>query len=270
RGAHPVVVDPSLNALLADGVPSTPQPPPRPADQLTVYPRGRLHGQQRRTVRLIMETVTPVVAAEDVLANVIQSRDTIPGTALLGTILSRIGPVDETGRGAAARPGPGQDPPVGLADVAVGDAVPAVGDPADPASVVPSLPVPRVWRRGDKGRGGDVHNAAAVTVDPEARAKAMSGRIAAHGPGRWQAVAPALTVSTHAVVDDAARRPTVASGGVYTYLAIPAGTLWCSDIVLPSPGGLPLSPVETLRFGRSRKDDFGLVRAVAEIGRAHA
>lgn len=265
RGAHPVVVDPSLNALLADGVPSTSQPPPRPADQMTVYPRGRLHGQQRRTVRLIMETVTPVLAAEDVLANVIHSRDTIPGTALLGTILSRITPVDETGRGAAARPEPGQDPPVGLGDVAVGDAVPAAGDPADPASVVPSLPVPRVWRRGDKGRGGDVHNVAVESVDQAVRAKAMSGRIAAQGSNRWQAVAPAWTVSTHAVVDDAARRPTVASGGVYTYLAIPAGTLLCSDIVLPSTVGLCLSPGETLRFGRSRKDDFGLVRVVAVV-----
>lgn len=250
---HPTVTDPRLVELLAGGVPDTPPPPPVASNAITVYPYDRLHPDRRRTVRVVLRVVTPVVAAHDVLGNVILSRDVIPGTALLGTILSRV--ESTSGRDGTPRGG------IGLGDISVGDAVPAVGDPRDLASMTPAQPVPVVWHRGNKGRGSTVHNTLRTEADRDDRAKSMSGWIAPDGGG-WRHVAPAMTVSTHAVVDDKARRPTVASGGVYTYVGIAPDTLLCSDVVLPAGVRLRLDEGERLRFGRSRKDDFGLVEVV--------
>ncbi|MFC8849722.1 MULTISPECIES: RAMP superfamily CRISPR-associated protein [unclassified Micromonospora] len=251
---HPVVTDPRLAELLAAGVPATPPPPPAPAEAVEIFSYGRLHAN-RRAVRVVLRVVTPVVAAHDVLGNVIFSRDAIPGTAMLGAMMRRAEQV--TGEGV--RRGP-----VGLGEVSVGDAVPAVGDAGDAASVVPARPVPTVWQRGDKGRGTTVRNTLRAEPARGERAKAMSGWIAADGD-RWRHVEVAMEVSTHAVVDDEARRPTVASGGVYTYLGITPGTLLCSDVVLPAGVRLRLDRGERLRFGRSRKDDFGLVEVVDVI-----
>jgi len=207
-------------------------------------------------VRVVLRVITPVVAADGVLSNVTVGRDSIPGTVLLRTVLTRAEPT---------RPGDGgRSGSVGLADVRVGDAVPAVGDPRDPASVVPARPTPAVWRRSDKGRGHAVRNLAIGEPASEERSKPMSGWIVPDGNG-WRHFTPAKTVSTHAVIDDEARRPTVASGGVYTYIGIAPGTLLCTDIVLPVGVRLRLTPGEQLRLGRSRKDDFGLVDVVGVI-----
>lgn len=256
-GVHPTITDPRLVELLAAGPPATPAPPPAAPDSVTLYPYDRLRAERRRTVRVVLRVVTPVVAAEDVLGNVIRGRDAIPGTALLGTILSRAEPASGGAGERGAR--------LGLADVAVGDAVPAVHDPRHPESVIPAWPVPMVWRRGDKGRGTGVHNSLIGAPASGERAKRMTGWIVPVGDG-WRHVTSATTVSTHAVVDDRARRPTVASGGVYTYLGITPDTLLCTDIVLPVGVRLRLAKGERLRFGRSRKDDFGLVEVVSVTG----
>ncbi|WP_320064286.1 RAMP superfamily CRISPR-associated protein [Micromonospora sp. RTGN7] len=253
---HPTVTDRRLAELLAAGVPAAPAAPPPARDLVTVYPYERMPASGRRVVRVALQVLTPVVAAEKVLGNVITSHTSIPGTALLGTILRRVavaGSGDGDGRGQ-----------IGLNDLRVGDAVPAVIDRDDPASVVPAYPVPAVWQRGDKGRGATVYNSLDGKPESDARAKSMSGWIVADGP-QWRPVSPAMTANTHAVVDDDARRPTVASGGVYTYVGIAAGTLLCSDIVLPAEAPLRLKEGEELRFGRSRKDDYGLVKVVKVI-----
>ncbi len=255
-GPYVTVTDDVLAALLAEGVP-TPTPPPWSTTRPTVHVYARRHQGPRRTVRLVLRAATPVVAAAGVVSNITLCRDAIPGTALLRTILARV---------TSTKP----DGEIGLEDIRVGDAVPAIGNPRDPASVVPARPAPMVWHRGDKGRGHSVHNIL-HGQQVEQRGKPMSGWIA---PGKtdrsredefWHHVVPAKVAATHAVVDDAARRPTVASGGVYTYLGIAPGTLLCSDIVLPASLRLGLTPGEKLRFGRSRKDDYGLVEVVGVI-----
>ncbi|MFY1650697.1 RAMP superfamily CRISPR-associated protein [Solwaraspora sp. WMMB762] len=256
-GPHATVTDSRLVELLAGGVPADPPAPPPAGPLVEVHPYDRLHPDRHRVVRVVLRVRTPVVAVADVLGNVISGHDSIPGTMLLGTVLRRIQPGPSADGGGRAR--------IGLADVRVGDAVPAaVEDPGDPASVVPARPVPTVWRRSRKGRGDTVWNVLCGEPAPEEQAKRMSGWVAPAGTG-WRSADPAKTVSTHAVVDDAQRRPTVASGGLFTNLGIAAGTLLCSDIVLPEQARLRLDPGELLRFGRSRKDDFGLVEVVRVI-----
>lgn len=265
-GVHPRFTDPRLVDLLAAGVP-TPDPPPPTLEESVAHPAGRLSPGARRTVRLVLDVVTPVVAAQEVLGNVISSRDSIPGTALLGTILSRV----EQGAAVAEQPNDGPagagsngSDGVGLGDVSVGDAVPAAGDRADLATVAPAHRVPMVWQRSDKGRGEAVFNTLLTRPGQEQRAKAMGGRIAAADAG-WRQVGVARTFASHAVIDDDARRPTVNVGGPYTYVGIAPGTLLCSDISLPVGTRLRLAVGEHLRFGRSRKDDFGLVRVLAVV-----
>lgn len=170
------MTDPQLAALLADGVPSTPPSPPTTPHAVEVYPYERRRSGERHTVRLVLRTLTPVVAADGVLSNVILSREAVPGTASLSTILSHLkttsgGTVDSRDQ-------------IGLADIRVGDAVPAVGDPRDPTSVTPALPGPMVWHRSDKGRGHSVFNTLSSEAPREQRAKPMSGWIAPDGNGR--------------------------------------------------------------------------------------
>lgn len=250
---HQTVTDPTLTALLAAGVPGTPPRPPAAPEAVEIYPYGQRHVAQRRTVRVVFQVITPVVTGHAVMRNVILSRDVIPGTALLSTILANVEAADSDGGGR-----------IGLGDLSVGDAVPAIIDPRNPGSVIPARPVPAAWHRGDKGRGTIVRNAPTAEQVRDERAKPMSGWIVQVGDG-WQSVEPAMAVSTHAVVDDAARRPTVASGGVFTYQGIAPNTLLCSDIVLPAEVRLRLRIGERLRFGRSRKDDFGLVEVVTVV-----
>ncbi|WP_434740703.1 RAMP superfamily CRISPR-associated protein [Micromonospora sp. SH-82] len=253
---HPTVTDPRLADLLATGAPPSPPAPPAARKLVDIYPYARRHADQRRTVRVALRVITPLVAAHDVLGNVIFSRDAIPGTAMLGTFLGRAEWARRDGDSRPAR--------IGLGDVSVGDAVPAHADPGDPASVTPACPVPKVWHRSDKGRGKAVHNILATEPTREDRAKPMAGWIVPDDDG-WQHLDPVKTVSTHAIVDDDARRPTVASGGVYTYLGIAPDTVLCTDVVLPAEIRLRLKRGDRLRFGRSRKDDFGLVEVVEVV-----
>ncbi|MDG4771535.1 RAMP superfamily CRISPR-associated protein [Solwaraspora sp. WMMD792] len=255
-GPHATVTDSQLVELLAGGVPADPPAPPPAGPRVEVHPYDRLHPDRHRVVRVVLRVRTPVVAVADVLGNVISGHDSIPGTMLLGTVLRRTQPGPSADGGGRAR--------IGLADVRVGDAVPAIEDPRDPASVVPARPVPMVWHRSGKGRGGTVRNILGGDAPAEEQAKPMSGWVVPNGTG-WRPADPAKTVSTHAVVDDVQRRPTVASGGLFTNLGIAAGTVLCSDIVLPEQARLRLDPGEQLRFGRSRKDDFGLVEVVRVI-----
>jgi CRISPR-associated protein Csx10 len=240
--------DARLAALLADtAVLDDPEgPPSRPSTQDGRSP-ARLSSDGWRTRRVVLEVLTPVVAADGVHGNVISSRDAIPGTAMLGALLSRV----ERAGG------------VGLGDVRVGDAVPAVGHAVALAGAVPAWPAPLVWARSDKGTGEEVFNDAVAAAPPEARAKPMRGRVAPTGE-RWASVTTGFAISTHAVIDDQARRPTKTGGGVFTYLGIAPGTRLVTDVVLPRDAQLRLESGDLLRFGRSRKDDFGMVK-VCEV-----
>ncbi|MFY1637871.1 RAMP superfamily CRISPR-associated protein [Solwaraspora sp. WMMB335] len=256
EGPHATVTDRRLVELLAGGVPAAPPSPPPAGPLVEVHPYDRLHPDRHRIVRVVLRVRTPVVAVADVLGNVINGHDSIPGTMLLGTILRRTQPGPSAAGAGRTR--------IGLADVRVGDAVPAIEDPRDPASVVPARPVPTVWHRSNKGRGDTVHNVLRCNPACKEQTKPMTGWVAPTATG-WRPANPAKTVSTHAVVDDAQRRPTVASGGLFTNLGIAAGTLLCTDIVLPEQARLRLDPGEQLRLGRSRKDDFGLIEVVRVI-----
>jgi CRISPR-associated protein Csx10 len=194
------------------------------------------------THRVTLEVLTPLVAQRQVLSNVVVSRDWVPGAVLLPAILVRL------------------DRPVSHRELVVGDARPAVPD-ADTA--VPALPAPMIWHRPKDRHRHDVVNVAQRRADPDERRQAMrTGHIVPDGPGAWHVLTPVMTVSTHAVIDDEAGRPTADRGGVFTYLGLAPGTRLVSDVVLPAGVGLALAAGDRLRLGRSRKDDFGQARVL--------
>ena len=194
------------------------------------------------TYRVAMEVMTPLVAQRRVLGNVVMSLDSVPGSVLLPEILARL------------------DRPVGHRDLVVGDAVPAV---PDGTTAVPALPAPMVWHRPKDRHHHDVVNAAQRRADPLERRQVMrSGHVVQAGPDAWHLLVPVLSVSTHAVIDDDAGRPTADRGGVFTYLGMAPGTRLASDIVLPGGVQLALAAGDRLRLGRSRKDDFGQVQVL--------
>ncbi|HEY6794204.1 MAG TPA: RAMP superfamily CRISPR-associated protein [Kineosporiaceae bacterium] len=240
--------DGDLATLLADDAlldnPGQPEKQ-REHDDAPLLRDGRLSGSRRRW-RLELEALTPVVIVDRVVGNNIRTRSEIPGTVLLPAVLAALADAHA----------------VGLDDVRVGDAVPAVVDGDGVAH--PALREPAVWHRGDKGEGRDVLNAALVALEPRDRAKPCRQRVArlhrVGEPPRWQERSPGTHVSTHAVVNDAERRPTTeAGGGLFSYHGIEPGTVLVSDLVLPDGVRLTLREGATLRLGRSRKDDYGRV-----------
>ncbi len=247
-----------LNALLDQLLDPTkplrsPEPPKADRRATAVHPATGSAGNWA-TWRLRLVVETPVVIADGVAGNVIETRDTISGTALLGTVLGHT--ALRSAKGAL------ESTTLGLGDIRIGDAVPAGPDGA------PAYATPLTWQRNDKGRSAAVVNVAITPSD--ARSRTMSGRIASASQvgdkteRRWQHVTISKAISTHAIIDDEARRPTTDSGGVFVYLGIEPGTTLISDIVLPAGTELTLGEGQELRFGRSRKDDFGLVRVVEQ------
>ena len=270
--ATPRPPDERLAELAADAVLlDSPGPPPtrvRPPVLLAV-PAGPVpdHGHDRATRervvhRVTLRVITPLVAQQRVLGNVTLSLDSVPGSILLPGILARLsGP-----RGPRERTGPDDaGPRAGHRDLVVGDARPAVPGSAGTAL---ASPAPMTWHRPKQRHRTDVVNAAERRPAPAERRQPMrSGHIVPAGPGTWQLLAPVMSVSTHAVIDDDAGRPTQDRGGVFTYLGLAPGTVLASDIVLPAGVRLRLARGDRLRLGRSRKDDFGhvLVEDVREV-----
>jgi len=200
-------------------------------------------GVEPVTYRVAMEVLTPLVAQRRVLGNVVLSRESVPGSVLLPEILARL------------------DRQVGHRDLVVGDAVPAV---PDGTGAIPALPAPMIWHRRKDRHSHDVVNVAQRRADPLERRQAMrSGHVVQAGPGAWHLLTPVMSVSTHAVIDDDAGRPTSDRGGVFTYLGLAPGTRLVTDIVLPGGVQLALAAGDRLRLGRSRKDDFGQVQVLA-------
>jgi CRISPR-associated protein Csx10 len=243
-----VPLDPRLTTLMGDtALLADPGDPPATPTAVASHPAGSLAGTDRTTLRVVLRVVTPVVVADGVLGNIITTRGEIPGTMLLGTVLAHL---DRVGG-------------VGLADVRVGDAVPAVPREGAPGGVEPARPAPLVWQRSGKGEGPVVYNTTIEGPRERGQAKPVPGRVTRVAGTSWRQVRTEVAVSTHAVIDDEARRPTTTGGGVFTYLGIPPGTVLASDVTVPADAQLTFTPGEVLRFGRSRKDDFGRVEVVS-------
>ncbi len=202
-----------------------------------------------------IELLTPVIAAQQTIGNVIESLDYLPGGYLLGACSERLG---NTVFAAAAR-----------GDFRVSNAYPVAGGGR-------GLPVPLALfhdkEKGglDKPEGQVWNRLRAAEPGGEVQLKQHRGGYVepSAGPGRPAMARRRLQMTTHGSIDDQYQRPTEAVGGVFTYQALPAGQRLRAELWLR--GGLKQRwrdenwrqklEGQTLRLGRSKKDDYGWVR----------
>jgi CRISPR-associated protein Csx10 len=192
---------------------------------------------------LRLELIDPVVITAQVAGNVVESLDQIPGAALL-----RWFATEARRRGVDASPWIRE----GLIRV-----LPATLE----VDGERGLPVPLAFHRV-KGTEDVLNRLVVMPADGE-QLKQIRGGYVAEG-ARTPASLHSARLSSHTknTIEDKSQRPTSAVGGVYTYQAVPEGTVLHSRLILDRalaelvPGGAETLSGET-RLGRSRKDDFG-------------
>jgi CRISPR-associated protein Csx10 len=231
--------------------PGPPEPPPAAAQPLTGS--GEWIGQD---LRLVLRR--PVVAAAQVVGNVTETLDHVPGAVLLAWFSAELGRL-------------GVDPAPWVREGLV-QLLPAVPEVEGRRG----LPVPLCLRRPKEGGGeGEVeaHNAL-FDSDPKDGEGAVvqtkqlrTGYLAPLGDGSFRCRDLSPTSHTSNTIADDLQRPTAEVGGLYTYQAIPAGTVLRSRLLLDRSVAEALDRLapawrrrlveRPARLGRSRKDDFG-------------
>jgi CRISPR-associated protein Csx10 len=218
------------------------------ADRIAAAPPG--HGW--RALPIALDLLTPVVAADATVGNVVESLDHIPGSLLLPVVARalRAGGVDV-------------DPAAEIAagNIIVLPATPCIGGER-------GLPVPFALHVPKRAEGlSGARNRLLQKDDPQnPRQARREGYVRAGAAGHPIAYCKLdLTVATHGTIDEEAQRPTQRVGGVFSYEAIPAGTTLRSEIRLRRGLAERLAPdwkdrLGEARLGRSKKDDYGQVR----------
>jgi len=216
-----------------------------------------------RRLGLRLRCLTPLVVPWRTVGNVVESADHVPGTLLLGPVSRAL----QRASGLDLRPG------IGSGEFQMLNATPEVVGQR-------GLPVPFALFHGklagglERGRG--VINRL-VEPEPEGERDPLKGYRAgwvAEPAAEQQPLALPhfatipLGLHTHNSVQDDVQRPTEQTGGVYSYQALPAGTVLCGELRLSAslastlrqalPSWWQHLPKE-LRLGRSKKDDYGQV-----------
>lgn len=192
---------------------------------------------------LRMELIDPVVITAQVVGNVVESLDQIPGAVLL-----RWFATEARRRGVDASPWIRE----GLIRV-----LPATLEVEGERG----LPVPLAFHRV-KGTDNVLNQLMVMPADGEQLKQIRGGYVAEGTRTPASLRTPRFSSHTKNTIQDDVQRPTSAVGGLHTYQAIPEGSVLHSRLILDRalaelvPGGPETLSGET-RLGRSRKDDFG-------------
>lgn len=210
------------------------------------------HGWEVARLRLLLDD--PLLCRGRTIGNEVVGLDHMPGATLLPHVLRRLGQ-------AAADALLGGDLIVTHATVAIGE------DRGLPT------PFTFVQARGGRSPDGPREIVNRLTSPAPDSARPLRDGYVAPGPP-LRRVRPDFVVRTHNVIDDASQRPTrEAAGGIYTYRALPAGTVLAAEVRVRA-GLLPPRWWAALpgrwSVGMSRKDDYGRVTVTADPGAAPA
>ncbi len=188
-----------------------------PAEQRTVAGAPPAGWTRRRAgemgIRVVFETVTPLVAAVPARGNHLGSRDHIPGSTVLAWLAGRL--ADH-----------GVDPSAW---------VQAGGLRAGPATPVatgrPGMAVPLCWRRAEGT--GEVRNRLVDPEPPESRERAIRAGFVAPDPDGWSPamlVAAATGIDVHPSVDPSTQA--AVPGGLYSVGYLREQQTFASDITV--------------------------------------
>lgn len=254
-------VDAAINWL--EKTPAAPAMPDRavPPPAADARDDGAVVGDEAGFCRLSLTVTldTPLSVPERTLGNVGMSLDFVPGTLLLPAVTRALAAVPGLSRdqvAAAVRRG----------DLRVLPLTPEIAGRR-------GLPAPAVLAREKDSADTDFLNRRIAKSDKQL--KPVRGRYVAVEPGGDGLGlchgGVDFTLHTHNTIDDKVQRPTEAVGGVYSYLAIPAGTVLRTEILARPRFAHALSGrafctgiAGNHSLGRSKKDDFGAVRIAVE------
>ncbi|MGH8587915.1 MAG: RAMP superfamily CRISPR-associated protein [Gammaproteobacteria bacterium] len=212
-------------------------------------------------IKLDLELLSPVVAFDGALGNVVKSKDYIPGTHLLAALNGKLRQL----LGDAAFPA------IARGDVRALNAYPILDGTR-------ALPIPLAFHyekeQGGLDEGGKVYNHLATAEHgSEQRKQQRQGYVAGvSSNGCLPFCAVEIQATTHGTIDDEHQRPTPRVGGVFTFQAIRAGARLCSEIwidrsLLPELRDDAIARLDgTYRLGKAKKDDYGQVRLSATRG----
>lgn len=238
--------------------PAMPAVPPRAAD---ARDDGAVVADEAGFCRLPLTVTldTPLSVPERTLGNVGVSLDFVPGTLLLPAVtraLAAVGGLSRDRVAAAVRRG----------DLRVLPLTPEIAGHR-------GLPAPAVLAREKDSADTALINRRIAKSDTQL--KPVRGGYVAVEPGgdggHLRHGRIAFTLHTHNTIDDTVQRPTEAVGGVYSYLAIPAGTILRTEILARprfahalSDPAFRMGITGNHSLGRSKKDDFGAVRIAVD------
>jgi CRISPR-associated protein Csx10 len=203
------------------------------------------------TIEIQLETQSPLIVHARTLGNLVSTLDYIPGTALLPIISRKLGEIIDLGSAIANK------------QIIVSNATLEVDGQQGR-----SMPFALFQEKQDKqvvyNRLGEDFN---VVSDDKPQLKGMrAGYLSDKSQAKLS-----KNVNTHNIVDDKVQRPNEEVGGVYSYEAIATHTkfrakIHIQDTVISSDKFLAclLKLVATqTEIGRSKKDDYGLVKITA-------
>ncbi|MBQ9565166.1 MAG: hypothetical protein IJU98_06215, partial [Synergistaceae bacterium] len=204
------------------------------------------------TLDIRLETLQPVIIARTTLGNAVKSDMEIPGSALLSYYLQDVlGPLGKDRMSKAVMNG----------EISVGNFLPEFDGKA-------SMPVPLCLAEV-KETGAPVNRL--VTHDDLGQLKDLrTGYVTVEdNKMEYHSADNQRVIRTHNTVDDDVQRPTEKVGGLFTYEAIRAGqkfrgtlrigeALW--EKIMENDAILNKLSCDEHAIGRSRKDEYGLVR----------
>jgi CRISPR-associated protein Csx10 len=225
---------------------STPVPQPQtPAEP--DQPLQTAGNRASAVIDLRLECLLPIMIPARTLGNIRTGLDFIPGTVMLAEVADRLRAV-------------GLD-----ADDAIRSGTLTLTDATTEVAGQRGLPIPACLAapKHSAPLRGATWNRALEQAPPGPRLKLARGAYVGLPAGdRLPPAVEVLLVSqTHNVVDDYVQRPTGRVGGVYTYQAIPSGTVLRCELTVPREW--VRQATEELagfwRLGRARKDEYGSV-----------
>lgn len=213
---------------------------------------------------LTLTTTSPVVIPKQTVGNVVQSLDYVPGRYLLRYLHKRLGQYLNVSQAIAD------------GDIVVTNAIVAINNQA-------GRPTP-FCLFGEKLSGGlkegqgvynRFHDAEPENLQTKGERSGYLGKYDGVQLPDYQTIS--LELFTHNTIKDEVQRPTSDVGGIYSYQAIPTGTVLKAELRLPQFLKDQLDQAATdwwqrlaeqIRIGQSKKDQYGAINITCDPVRA--
>jgi CRISPR-associated protein Csx10 len=216
-----------------------------------------------QTIRLQIEAISPIVISQRTVGNVVETLDYISGTHLLRMVRRQIVKHNSTLATSI-------DSAIAHNDIVVTNATIAINDHQ-------GYPTPFILSSekigGGIAKGAKIYNRFVDTLPDNTQTKGERGGYLNCAITNNTLAYPSyqkvdITAATHNIVDDAEQRPNQNTGGVYTYQAIAAGTVFQAEVRLRNHIVIGIAQTREnwqkilggeTAIGQSKKDDYGRV-----------